>query len=307
MEHLAAHGIACPLPVHGRDGEALRTLAGKPAAIISFLDGMWPRRIDRRALRRRSARRWPRCTWPARDFALEAAQRAVGRRLAAAVRRLRAGRHDRAGLARRARGRARLLRGATGPRDLPSGVIHADLFPDNVFFLRRPAVRAHRLLFRLQRSPAPTTSRSASTPGASSRTARSTSPRRAALLQGYRQACGRSRRPSRGAAAAGARRGAALPADPALRLAAPRRRRAGQAKDPREYCASCASTAACVGLARLRAVSDAPPTRAGRDLHRRRLQRQSRPGRLGRDPAPGRQASASCPAASPRPPTTAWS
>ena len=32
MEHLAAHGIACPTPVKGRDGAALRRLCGRPAA-----------------------------------------------------------------------------------------------------------------------------------------------------------------------------------------------------------------------------------------------------------------------------------
>ena len=33
MQHLAGRGVACPLPVTGRDGEALRTLAGRPAAV----------------------------------------------------------------------------------------------------------------------------------------------------------------------------------------------------------------------------------------------------------------------------------
>src|SRR5665213_2248844 len=46
MEHLAARGIPCPTPIHGRDGAALRRLSGKPAAMVSFLDGMWPRRIQ---------------------------------------------------------------------------------------------------------------------------------------------------------------------------------------------------------------------------------------------------------------------
>ena len=45
MDHLAERGINCPRPIHGRDGQALRTLAGKPAAITSFLQGMWPRRM----------------------------------------------------------------------------------------------------------------------------------------------------------------------------------------------------------------------------------------------------------------------
>jgi homoserine kinase type II len=46
MEHLAAQGVACPTPLHGNDGAALRTLCGRPAAIITFLEGLWPRRIQ---------------------------------------------------------------------------------------------------------------------------------------------------------------------------------------------------------------------------------------------------------------------
>ncbi len=46
MEHLASRGLACPTPLRGRDGVALRALCGRPAAIITFLDGMWPRRVQ---------------------------------------------------------------------------------------------------------------------------------------------------------------------------------------------------------------------------------------------------------------------
>jgi homoserine kinase type II len=45
MQHLAAQGLACPQPVAGRDGAALRSLAGRPAAICTFLPGVWPRRV----------------------------------------------------------------------------------------------------------------------------------------------------------------------------------------------------------------------------------------------------------------------
>src|SRR5579875_2394907 len=45
MEHLAEHGISCPLPVRGRDGGSLRQLAGRPACITTFLPGVWPRRV----------------------------------------------------------------------------------------------------------------------------------------------------------------------------------------------------------------------------------------------------------------------
>src|SRR5215208_3193294 len=48
MEHLAARGITCPQPVHDRKGERLGTLCGRPAAIVTFLDGMWIRRPDSR-------------------------------------------------------------------------------------------------------------------------------------------------------------------------------------------------------------------------------------------------------------------
>src|SRR5258707_4142722 len=46
MDHLAHQGVACPTPVRAKDGGALRELCGRPAAIVTFLNGMWPRRID---------------------------------------------------------------------------------------------------------------------------------------------------------------------------------------------------------------------------------------------------------------------
>src|SRR5215813_13541657 len=44
MDHLAAKGLSCPIPIKGRDGEALHELCGRPAVIVSFLKGVWPRR-----------------------------------------------------------------------------------------------------------------------------------------------------------------------------------------------------------------------------------------------------------------------
>src|SRR5437763_10491934 len=38
MEHLASRGINCPQPVKNRRNEVLGTLAGRPAAIVTFLD-----------------------------------------------------------------------------------------------------------------------------------------------------------------------------------------------------------------------------------------------------------------------------
>src|SRR5690606_28352163 len=45
MEHLASRGIACPLPVKARDGGLLHDLKGRPAAVVTFLEGLWPRRV----------------------------------------------------------------------------------------------------------------------------------------------------------------------------------------------------------------------------------------------------------------------
>ena len=44
IEHLAQRRIACPTPIHGIDGDVLRSLCKRPAAITSFLSGVSPMR-----------------------------------------------------------------------------------------------------------------------------------------------------------------------------------------------------------------------------------------------------------------------
>ena len=44
MAHLAERGVRCPQPARNRKGEVYSELAGRPAAIINFLEGVWPRR-----------------------------------------------------------------------------------------------------------------------------------------------------------------------------------------------------------------------------------------------------------------------
>src|SRR6187401_339164 len=44
MEHLAARGLTCPQPVKNQTGDMLGWVAGRPAALVTFLDGMWIRR-----------------------------------------------------------------------------------------------------------------------------------------------------------------------------------------------------------------------------------------------------------------------
>src|SRR5258708_37907469 len=45
MDYLATRGVSCPTPLKTRAGESLRTLKGRPAAMVTFLEGLWPRRI----------------------------------------------------------------------------------------------------------------------------------------------------------------------------------------------------------------------------------------------------------------------
>jgi len=131
MDHLSARGINCPQPIHGRDGNAVRTLAGKPAAITTFLHGLSPRRIT-------VAHCGPvgealaGLHLAGKDFALKrpnALSVAGWRPLFEGSRH-----HIDDSLAHELQAELDFLE-ANWPKDLPSGVIHADLFNDNVFFL----------------------------------------------------------------------------------------------------------------------------------------------------------------------------
>jgi homoserine kinase type II len=136
MDHLAHQGVACPTPVRGKDGAALRELCGRPAAIVTFLNGMWPRRIAPyhcaglgAALARLHRAGASFAMTRPNDLSI-----AGWHRLYVAC----AGRADEVekGLSREIGEELTALESAW-PRSLPSGVIHADLFPDNVFFRDR--------------------------------------------------------------------------------------------------------------------------------------------------------------------------
>jgi homoserine kinase type II len=133
MDHLAHHGVACPTPVRARDGGALRELCGRPAAIVTFLNGMWPRRIDPSHCAGLGAA-LARLHLAGASFPLMRAND-LG---PAGWRRVYAGCAARAGelqpgLAEEIEAELAFFASAW-PGDLPKGVIHADLFPDNVFF-----------------------------------------------------------------------------------------------------------------------------------------------------------------------------
>ncbi len=134
MEHLAAAGIPCPTPIRDRAGAALSELCGRPAAIVSFLDGMWPRRptphhcqLVGEALARLHLAGAGFPMSRANDLSL-----AGWRRLQAATA---ARAHEvRPGLAEELDRELDLLE-RCWPAHLATGIIHAYLFPDNVFFL----------------------------------------------------------------------------------------------------------------------------------------------------------------------------
>ena len=133
MEHLAGRGVSCPTPIAGRDGVALRELCGRPAAIIGFLNGVWPRRIRHEHCAALGAA-MAELHIAGEDFALtrpNALSTAGWRPLFEPCR----ARADRVfdGLEAIIEDELGHLE-AHWPGDLPAGVIHADLFPDNVFF-----------------------------------------------------------------------------------------------------------------------------------------------------------------------------
>ena len=134
MEHLAGKGIACPTPIHGRDGKALRELCGRPAAVVTFLKGMWPRRI----LPRHCAllgETMARMHLAGRSFEGIRSNALSVQGWPALFEQVR-GRADemKAGLTEELSDELAHLE-AHWPQGLPTGIIHADLFPDNAFFL----------------------------------------------------------------------------------------------------------------------------------------------------------------------------
>ncbi len=135
MNHLAAAGITCPVAISDRGGNTLRELAGRPAALISFLEGVWVRKpqpahcgqvgaalarfhlaAEGFSLTRANALAQP--DWrplfqscrDGADGVLAGLEAAIDQELADLER--------------------------AWPEGLPGGIIHADLFPDNVFFLK---------------------------------------------------------------------------------------------------------------------------------------------------------------------------
>lgn len=134
MEHLAGAGLNCPTPVRDLDGRNLRELAERPAALVTFLEGLSVRRPSAQHCRE-VGEALARMHIAAADFAMTRPN-GLGLRDWRPLYDRFASRADeiRAGLASTIEGELAFLESAW-PKDLPQGVVHADLFPDNVFFL----------------------------------------------------------------------------------------------------------------------------------------------------------------------------
>lgn len=133
LEHLWDKGIRCSVPLRDKNGRALQTLAGRPAALFTFLDGMWPRKIAPfhcaelgKAMARMHLAGLDYELTRENDLSLSG-----WRPLFDSC----ADRADevRPGLAGMLDRELTFLENHW-PDDLPVGVCHADLFPDNVFF-----------------------------------------------------------------------------------------------------------------------------------------------------------------------------
>lgn len=134
MQHLAGKSLTCPLPVSNRQGELLGRLAGRPAVIITFLEGVAVRRPTAqhcRALGTALAE----LHLAGGDFPMHRPNAlSLGGWVPLFTQAEAQADTVASGLAERTRRELAFLKEAW-PRDLPSGIIHADLFTDNVFFI----------------------------------------------------------------------------------------------------------------------------------------------------------------------------
>lgn len=134
MQHLAARGLTCPQPVQDSRGEMLGRLAGRPAAIVTFLDGLSVRRPTAQHCQE-LGRGLAQLHEAGADFRMERvnALSVPGWRPLAEQAGPDADKVS-PGLANRVAAEI-AVHEASWPQGLPRGVIHADLFPNNVFFI----------------------------------------------------------------------------------------------------------------------------------------------------------------------------
>jgi len=133
MQHLAKKGFPCPLPVTNKKGDALSKIQGRPCAIVTFLHGKGTNTIRNSHLEE-LGRNVARMHLAASDFPLKRKNDLSVHCWEELFYKIK----DQAdglkkGLATEVASNLETL-SANWPSSLYSGVIHADLFPDNVFF-----------------------------------------------------------------------------------------------------------------------------------------------------------------------------
>ena len=133
MERLAQAGVPCPSPLHARDGTLIRRVKDRPALIVTFLEGKSISGIQNPHMSELGAY-MARMHMAGQGYELKRANALSldgWRTLLAKV----APRADEIipGLASELQIEMQALE-ASWPKALPRGVIHADLFPDNVFY-----------------------------------------------------------------------------------------------------------------------------------------------------------------------------
>jgi len=130
MQHLSAKGLSCPLPLPRKDAALLGELSGRPAALISFLEGMWLRKPEAKHCREVGK------ALAAMHLAGEGFEIKRPNALSVEGWNKSEERADEVEKGLKAEIAPELeYLAANWPADLPAGVIHADLFQDNVFFL----------------------------------------------------------------------------------------------------------------------------------------------------------------------------
>lgn len=135
MRHLAAKGIPCPQPIADKAGNVIHTLAGRQAAVISFLHGRMTKAITPThcaqvgtALASMHSALQDFAQTRANNLSLEGWERLICLCTAGADGVM-------PGLATLLQEELAFLQHHwPSPTLLPRGIIHADLFPDNVFF-----------------------------------------------------------------------------------------------------------------------------------------------------------------------------
>jgi homoserine kinase type II len=133
MQQLAERGVPCPMPLRGRDGSVIRSLKGRPAVIVTFLEGKGTGSIQNAHMSELGTH-MARMHLAAEGYTVPR-QNALSLAGWEALLKKVAPRADAIapGLAHELEEEMRAL-ADTWPMDLPRGVIHADLFPDNVFY-----------------------------------------------------------------------------------------------------------------------------------------------------------------------------